>query len=361
MALETIFALVAVAVIAYFSFYIVEQQSIAVVQRFGKFVRTSDAGLNFLIPFIEQVAGKVSLRVDQLDVKVETKTEDNVFLHVLVSVQFFVHPDRVYEAFYKLQDPARQITSFVFDVVRARVPKICLDDVFEKKDDIANAIKEELSQVMNDFGYGIVKALVTDIDPDKKVKESMNEINAAQRMRVAASEKGEAERIMKVKAAEAEAQSKALEGQGMADQRTAIIRGLKESVSDFKSSLSGISEQDILSLVLATQYFDTLKDLGNSSHNNTIMIPHSPSAIGDIMQQITNSIISANQVASHSDVKNQNTNNQPKSENLHKISDKIGESIIASQTLAALNANEKSEVKKESKNPHKNPWEALNN
>ncbi|NBV06873.1 MAG: SPFH domain-containing protein [Proteobacteria bacterium] len=282
--------------IAFFSLFTVGQQSAAVVQRFGKFVRIANPGLNILIPFVEKVVGVVNLRVDQLDVKVETKTEDNVFLHVLVSVQFCVQPDRVYEAFYKLQDPARQITSFVFDVVRAKVPKIKLDDVFEKKDEIAIAVKEELEEVMSDFGYGIIKTLVTDIDPDKKVKESMNEINAAQRMRVAASEKGEADRILKVKAAEAEAQSKALQGKGMADQRKAIILGLKESVADFKESLPGTTEQDVLNLVLMTQYFDTIKDLGASSNNNTIMIPHSPSSVADIMQQITNAIVTANQV-----------------------------------------------------------------
>jgi regulator of protease activity HflC (stomatin/prohibitin superfamily) len=283
-----------VIVVVALSVFIVEQQSVKIVQRFGKFVRIANPGLNFKIPVIDQIAGNLSLRVNQLDVKVETKTEDNVFLHVLVSVQFYVAPDRIYEAFYKLEDPARQITSFVFDVVRAKVPKIKLDDVFEKKDDIANAVKEELEQVMSDFGYGIVKTLVTDIDPDAKVKLAMNEINAAQRMRVAANEKGEADRILKVKAAEAEAESKALQGKGMADQRKAIIQGLKESVTDFKESLPNTTEQDVLNLILMTQYFDTIKDLGSSSNNNTIMIPHSPGAVGDILQQITSSIMVAN-------------------------------------------------------------------
>ncbi len=293
-----LYLLVAVVVLAFLCPFTVEQQSVKIVQRLGKFARIAGPGLNFKIPLIEQVAGSLSLRVNQLDVKVETKTEDNVFLHVLVSVQFFVDPNKVYEAFYKLEDPSRQITSFVFDVVRAKVPKIKLDDVFEKKDDIAVAVKEELEQVMSDFGYGIVKTLVTDIDPDAKVKIAMNEINAAQRMRVVASEKGEAERILKVKSAEAEAQSKALQGKGMADQRKAIIQGLKESVSDFKESLPNTTEQDVLNLILMTQYFDTIKDLGASSHNNTIMIPHSPSAVGDILQQISNSVIIANQVSS---------------------------------------------------------------
>lgn len=295
-----LFLLGAAAVIFVLSVFTVDQQSVKIVQRLGKFTRAAGPGLNFKIPLIDQIAGNLSLRVNQLDVKVETKTEDNVFLHVLVSVQFFVDPNKVYEAFYKLEDPARQITSFVFDVVRAKVPKIKLDDVFEKKDDIAVAVKEELEQVMSDFGYGIVKTLVTDIDPDAKVKIAMNEINAAQRMRVVASEKGEAERILKVKSAEAEAQSKALQGKGMADQRKAIIQGLKESVSDFKESLPNTTEQDVLNLILMTQYFDTIKDLGASSQNNTIMIPHSPSAVGDILQQITNSVIIANQASGNS-------------------------------------------------------------
>lgn len=280
-----------VILILFFTVFIVEQQTVAVIQTFGKFSRICNSGLNFIIPFIQSVAGRVSLRVNQLDVKVETKTEDNVFLHVMVSVQYFIKPDKVYEAFYKLQDPKQQITAFIFDVVRARVPKIILDDVFEKKDEIANAVKDELSQVMNEFGYGIIKALVTDIDPDKKVKEAMNEINVAQRLRVAATEKGEADRIIKVKSAQAEAESKALQGKGIADQRTAIINGLKDSVSDFKTSLPVLSESDILNLVLATQYFDTLKELGSQGNNNTIMIPHSPNAIGELMQQFSNAML----------------------------------------------------------------------
>jgi regulator of protease activity HflC (stomatin/prohibitin superfamily) len=294
----TIIAIIIIFLLIYDGFFTVEQQRVAIVQRFGKFVKIASPGLNLKIPLIDKVAGDVSLRVNQLDVKVETKTEDNVFLHVIVSVQFFIHPEKVYEAFYKLQDPSKQITSFVFDVVRARVPAIKLDDVFERKDDIAIAVKSELEQVMDDFGYGIIKTLVTDIDPDQRVKESMNEINAAQRMRVAANEKGEAEKILKVKAAEAEAESKALQGRGMANQRKAIIQGLKESVTDFKESLPDSTEQDILNLVMITQYFDTIKDLGASSSTNTILIPHSPSSVADIMDQIRNSVITANQVGS---------------------------------------------------------------
>lgn len=279
-----------------FSFFTVGQQTAAVTQRFGKFVRVATSGLNFKTPWIDWVAGRINLRVQQLDVKVETKTEDNVFVQFVVSVQYFVIPDKVYEAFYKLDDPTKQITSFVFDVVRARVPKIKLDDVFDKKDEIADAVKGELAQVMDDFGYGIVKALVTDIDPDAKVKESMNEINAAQRLRMAAGEKGEADRILKVKAAEAEAQSKALQGKGIADQRRAIVDGLRESVDEFQKTVPGATAQDVMNLVLMTQYFDTLKEIGASSQTNTILIPHSPGNLSDLASQMRNAMITAGQV-----------------------------------------------------------------
>lgn len=280
-----------------FSFFTVDQQTAAVTQRFGKFVRVATSGLNFKTPWIDWVVGHINLRIQQLDVKVETKTEDNVFVRFVVSVQYFVIPDKVYEAFYKLDDPTKQITSFVFDVVRARVPKIKLDDVFDKKDEIADSVKGELAQVMDDFGYGIVKALVTDIDPDEKVKESMNEINAAQRLRMAASEKGEADRILKVKAAEADAQSKALQGEGIANQRKAIVDGLRESVAEFEKTVPGATAQDVMQLVLMTQYFDTLKEIGASSQTNTILIPHSPGNLSDLTAQMRNAMITADQVS----------------------------------------------------------------
>ncbi len=268
------------------SVFTIQQQTIGIITRFGKFVRTADAGLGFKIPFIDQVAGRVSMRVGQLDVSVETKTHDNVFVRVLVSVQYHVLSEKVYEAFYRLADPHAQITAFVFDVVRARVPGIVLDDVFERKDDIANAVKAELSEVMDDFGYGIVKALVTDIDPDPHVKAAMNEINAAQRLRIAASEKGEADRILKVKAAQAEAESKALQGRGIADQRKAIIEGLRDSVDGFSKSVPGTSAHEVMNLVLMTQYFDTLRELGRDGRTNTLFIPHSPGALTDVTKQM---------------------------------------------------------------------------
>jgi regulator of protease activity HflC (stomatin/prohibitin superfamily) len=278
-------------------FFTVEQQTTAVIERFGKFLKIALPGLNWRIPFVDKIAGRVNLRVHQLDVEVETKTLDNVFVQVLVSVQYFVIPTNTYDAFYRLTNPGSQITSFVFDVVRARVPKINLDDVFEKKDEIADAVKNELSGVMDDFGYGIVKTLVTDIDPDSKVKEAMNEINAAQRMRVASTEKGEAERILKVKQAEAEAQSMALQGQGIADKRRAIIEGLRESVDQFQKSVPGATPQDVMNLVLITQYFDMLKELGQNSKSNTILIPHSPGAVNDIASQIRDSMTIATEMS----------------------------------------------------------------
>lgn len=279
------------------AFFTVRQQTAGIVERFGRFHRIAPAGLNIRVPFIDHIAGRLSLRIQQLDVRVETKTKDNVFVICVVSVQYHVLQDKVVEAFYKLQNPQEQITAFVFDTIRARVPSISLDDVFEKKDDIAQAVKTELDAVMDDFGYGIIKALVTDIDPDAKVKSSMNEINAAQRMREAAIQQAEADKIRVVKAAEGEAESKALQGKGIADQRRAIIDGLKESVENFSSSVDGTNARDVMNLVLMTQYFDTLKDIGLSGKSNTILIPHSPGGMGDISEQMRNALITANEVS----------------------------------------------------------------
>ena len=280
--------------VAVASLYVVEQQTNGVVERFGRFSRVAQPGLNAKIPFVDRVVGRPSLRVQQLDVEVETKTADDVFVRVMVSVQYYILPESVYRAFYMLDDGQRQIRSFVFDVVRARVPSIIVDDVFSKKDDIANAVKNELAQMMGEFGYGILKALVTDIDPDARVKAAMNEINAAQRLRIASEERGEADKILRVKAAEADAAAKALAGRGIADQRMAIVDGLRESVNEFQKSVPGASPQDVMQLVLMTQYFDTLKDVGAASRTNTILMPHSPGALGDIAAQLRNAMITAN-------------------------------------------------------------------
>lgn len=273
------------------SLFIVEQQSTAVIERFGRFLRTAQAGLNIKIPFVDQIQGRVTLRLKQLDVAVETKTLDNVFVDIVASVQYRVLPNKVYEAFYILDNADAQIQAFVFDVIRARVPLINLDDVFSKKDDIANSVKEELQEVMNDFGYDIIKALVTDINPDNRVKTAMNEINEAQRLRVAAMERGEAEKILKVKQAEAESESKILQGKGVAGQRRAIMEGLKESLGEFQKQIGDTSPRDAMTLIMMAQYFDTLKDLGLHSNQNTILIPHSPSSMNDFFDQMRNAII----------------------------------------------------------------------
>ena len=289
-------------IILFSSVFTVEQQTAALVERFGKFRRVGRSGLNFKIPFVERVAGRINLRVQQLDVTVETKTLDNVFVHTVVAVQFMVVADKVYDAFYRLDRPTVQITAYVFDVVRARVPKMQLDDVFDRKDEIAIAVKEELSGEMDNFGYIIVQALVTDIDPDKKVKEAMNEINAAKRLREAAQERGEADKILKVKAAEAEAESKALQGRGIADQRRAIIDGLRESVDQFAQSISGTTPESIMQLVLMTQHYDTVKEVGASSRANTIFIPYSPGAMSDLSAQMRDALIMADAATQNRDV-----------------------------------------------------------
>lgn len=288
---------VIVLILLFKALFTVQQQTAALIERFGRFKKVSNAGLNTKIPFIDRIVGRVSLRVQQLDVRVETKTKDNVFVFVIVSVQYYVIPTKVVDAFYRLQNPQAQITSFVFDTVRARVPVLILDDLFEKKDEIAQAVKQELDQVMDDFGYAIIKALVTDIDPDAMVKQSMNEINAAQRLREAAIQQAEADKIRVVKAAEGEAESKALQGQGIANQRKAIIEGLQESVESFSSAIHGATAEDVMNLVLVTQYFDTLKDMGIHGKSNTILIPHSPGGMADISEQMRNAVITGQAVA----------------------------------------------------------------
>ncbi|MEX2161638.1 MAG: SPFH domain-containing protein [Anaerolineales bacterium] len=270
--------------------FTVQQQSAVIVQRFGRFTRIYKAGLNIKIPIIEQIAGRVNLRLQQLDVEIETKTKDNVFVRMVVSVQYLIREDKVYDAFYKLQDPHTQIKSFVFDVVRSNVPKLILDEVFENKDDIANAVRTELSEAMDDFGYDIRQTLITDIDPDEKVKQAMNEINTQQRLRVAATEKAQAAYIMAVRAAEGEAESKRLQGVGIANQRKEIAQGLSSAVVDFQKEISTVSPQTVMDLLMVTQHFDMLKDIGAHAGSKVILIPYSPNAVGDLTEQMRNAI-----------------------------------------------------------------------
>ncbi len=272
----------------------VSQQTVSIVERFGKFVKIADSGINFKIPFIDQIVTTQSLRIQQLDVRVSTKTKDNVFVDIVVSAQYRILNDKnqIYKSYYELEDVKEQINSYLFDVVRAEVPKMKLDEVFEKKDEIANAIKVELSEAIDGFGYEIVKTLVTDIDVDDRIIQAMNEIVASEREKLAAIEKAEAEKILMVKRAEAEAESKKLQGQGIANQRIAIIDGFKESI-DKMNEIDGIKSNEVLNLILITQYFDTLKDVA-SSDSNTIMMPNSPSNFNDIGNQIREAIISSN-------------------------------------------------------------------
>lgn len=268
------------------SVVIVTEQTAVVIERLGRFHRIANSGFGLMIPFIDRKASTQNLRVQQLDVNVETKTKDNVFVNVQVSVQYKVVREKVRDAYYSLDNPRGQIASYVFDDVRAEVPKLDLDDVFSKKDDIATAVRQNIAEVMDDYGYEIIKTLLTDIDPDQKVKESMNRINAARRDREAASEEGEAHKIKIIKEAEAEAESKRLAGEGIAKQRLEIVRGFKESVEDFQRSLKDVTHEEVMQFVLMTQYFDTLNNVGSNSKNTSILIPHSPGAMKDFQQQI---------------------------------------------------------------------------
>ncbi len=275
------------------SFFTVATAQVAVVTRFGKFMRVAEPGLNWKVPFIDSVQGRVSLRVQQIKLQMETKTQDNVFVAIPISVQTQVRPDAVYDAFYKLTDPASQIQSYVEQVILGHVPGMTLDEVFANQSSIAAAVKKELDADMTGFGYEIVNVLVTDIIPDDKVKAAMNDINAAQREQVAASARGEAEKILVVKRAEAEAESKALQGAGIANQRKAIIEGLKDSIKEFQSVVDGTSTSEVMQLVLVTQYFDTIKSIGELDKTNTLFLSHSPGAVQDIGQQIMQAMIAA--------------------------------------------------------------------
>lgn len=276
------------------SFFIVKQQTAAIIERFGRFHSIRQSGLHLKIPLVDRIAGKLSLKIQQLDVIVETKTLDDVFVRLKVSVQYMVIKNKVYDAFYKLDYPHDQITSYVFDVVRAEVPKMKLDDVFVKKDDIAIAVKSELNDAMIEYGYDIIKTLVTDIDPDSQVKAAMNRINAAEREKIAAQYEGDAARILIVEKAKAEAESKRLQGQGIADQRREIARGLEESVEVLNKV--GINSQEASALIVVTQHYDTLQAIGEETNSNLILLPNSPQAGSDMLNNMVASFTASNQI-----------------------------------------------------------------
>ena len=276
------------------SFFTVKQQTAAIIERFGKFHSIRQSGLHLKVPLVDRIAGKLSLKIQQLDVIIETKTLDDVFVKLKVSVQYKVIKDKVYDSFYKLDYPHDQITSYVFDVVRAEVPKMRLDDVFVKKDDIAIAVKSELNEAMMTYGYDIIKTLVTDIDPDAQVKEAMNRINASEREKVAAQYEGDAQRILIVERAKAEAESKRLQGQGIADQRREIARGLEESVEVLNRS--GINSQEASALIVITQHYDTLQSIGSDTNSNLILLPNNPNAASSMLNDMVASFAATNQI-----------------------------------------------------------------
>src|SRR5208282_2242558 len=284
------------------SFFTVETAQVAVVQRLGKFARVAGPGLNWKTPFLEVVVRRLSMKVQQFDVQVETKTQDNVFVQIPVSIQYKIIPEGVEAAFYKLSDPVKQIESMVYNVVLGHVPKMKLDDTFLNQADIASDLRDNLDASMKEYGYSIVKVLISDIVPDQKVKAAMNDINAAQREREATVSRAETNKMLLVKQAEAEAESKRLQGEGIANQRKAIIAGLKDSVEDFAKTVPGSTPQDVMQLVLMTQYFDTLKDIAANDHSNTILIPHTPNTLTDLFAQVRNAIIAGHELTAHTGI-----------------------------------------------------------
>ena len=292
--MDILYFLIPLSVIIFLKgFFLVRQQTAIVIERFGRFSRVAQPGLNFKIPFVEKIAGKVNLKIQQLDVHIETKTHDNVFVKITCAVQYCAVQSSIYDAFYRLESPSQQIQAFVFDVVRAKVPTIQLDDVFSKKDDIAKEVKDELQETMAEFGHEIIKALVTDIEPNQNVKDAMNEINTAQRLRIAAHEKGEAEKILRVKQAEAEAEANILHGKGIAGQRAAIVEGLSQSLEEMSKQIPAMQVEKATDMILMIQYFDMLRELGSSSNTNTIFVPHSPSNATSIADQIRETMFSS--------------------------------------------------------------------
>lgn len=280
------------------TFFIVRQKTAVVIERLGKYHHVARAGLQVKIPLVDRRAGTVNLKVRELPVEVETKTKDDVFVKMVVSVQYYVVDQLtgIKDSFYQLDNPDRQIQSYVFDSIRSEVPSMELDETFAEKDKIALAVKKELSATMRQFGFDFIKALVTDIDPDQKVKHSMNEINAAKRMKMAAREVAEGEKIRVVAAAEAEAESKRLQGEGIANQRTAIANGLKRSVEEVRHAMdTSVTSKDVMNMLFMTQHYDTISRLGEHGVN-TIFVPYSPDSVGALQTQIQASMLGVDAV-----------------------------------------------------------------
>lgn len=290
---------VAIGLILLFSsIYTVSQQDYAVLERLGKFLKVSGPGLHFRVPIIDQVKGKITVRVRELNVKVNTKTSDNVFVDLAIAVQYYIRDNEksIWNAFYKLSQPQSQMESYIFDVVRATVPTMDIDSVFTEKERIAQEIKETLADTMEEYGFSIVKALVNDIQPASNVVEAMNEINAQERLRRAAEHKAEADKVIVVKAAEADSEAKRLSGEGIASQREAIVKGMQESVSSF-SQATGLDASVVVAYVGMSQYYDTIGGLADKSQTNTVLIPHGPSAVNDYMEQFLTAGIATDKVS----------------------------------------------------------------
>ncbi len=277
--------------------FTVEQQNRAIIERFGKFSRVAGPGLNVKIPIFEAIAATINLMVNQVQLEADTKTKDNVFVKIHFAVNYRIEAGRETLAYYGLADIQAQITAYALDSVRSQVPKMDLDHVFELKDDISNAIQEHVGPAMGQYGIAIVSCLVIDITPAAQVVAAMNDIQAQARLQVAAASKGEAEKILVIKRAEAEAASKRLQGEGIANQRKAIMEGYQASVEEFQKHVTGMPAGEIMQMLLLTQYFDTLKEFGSASAAKVLLVPHSPAAMKDFGDQIRNAVMIGQEMA----------------------------------------------------------------
>ena len=286
-----LFLLLVAGFIVISSLYVVKQQSVAIIERFGRYQKISDSGIHMRAPLgIDKIAARVQLRVLQSEIVVETKTQDNVFVTMNVATQYRVNESNVKDAYYKLMRPESQIKSYIEDALRSSVPKLTLDELFEKKDEIALEVQKQVAEEMSTYGYIIVKTLITKVEPDAEVKQSMNEINAAQRKRVAAQELAEADKIKIVTAAEAEAEKDRLHGVGIAEQRKAIVDGLADSIKELKGANVDLTEEQIMSILLTNQYLDTLNNFADKEGNNTIFLPANPDGVENIRTQILSAL-----------------------------------------------------------------------
>ncbi|MCC9691582.1 SPFH domain-containing protein [Streptococcus agalactiae] len=282
--------LVLVIVLLITSLYVVKQQTVAIIERFGKYQKTATSGIHIRVPLgIDKIAARVQLRLLQSEIIVETKTKDNVFVTLNIATQYRVNENNVTDAYYKLIKPEAQIKSYIEDALRSSVPKLTLDELFEKKDEIALEVQHQVAEEMSTYGYIIVKTLITKVEPDAEVKQSMNEINAAQRKRVAAQELANADKIKIVTAAEAEAEKDRLHGVGIAQQRKAIVDGLADSIQELKDANVTLTEEQIMSILLTNQYLDTLNTFAING-NQTIFLPNNPEGVEDIRTQVLSAL-----------------------------------------------------------------------